>query len=455
MWHRELTARYKHYVPLRGHDEFTAEDIFNYGIEGTYYSSPLKTAKGRKSRADDPFAYIEQMAYTAIAFANENMLKQGLLRISKYQDTRGLMSADSTWYVDTGHVDADGNPVWEVKYPEHDNNPATYDANIARFKQEMMDKYAKGEARQAGAKFDLNGLFIKRSQKAEHEVTVFENGVEHTIYINADPSVARSINGADRKFGFGGWDVSYGRGADGKWHIRLNDNEKTGDLPHSIRLSIPGFTRWKAANTTARNPAFMAPNMVRDFGQAISTLPAKEGFAYAGAFSKNMPIATAAITRYFRGKVDYAGNKYDRYVLEFIMNGGQTVITHVIEIERTKKDISKRLDKLVKQKEKAKTTKKRQDNVILGSLQMLADISENSCRLATYFTSREMGRDVQRSVSDAKEVTVNFNRQGDGDWGAAYFRQLYMFANANIQGLATLGRLTKKNPKGMASACVS
>jgi len=39
---------------------------------------------------------------------------------------------------------------------------------------------------------------------------------------------------------------------------------------------------------------------------------------------------------------------------------------------------------------------------------------ENCARFAAYLTSREMGRTVERSIYDAKEISVNFNKKGSG-----------------------------------------
>jgi hypothetical protein len=84
----------------------------------------------------------------------------------------------------------------------------------------------------------------------------------------------------------------------------------------------------------------------------------------------------------------------------------------------------------------------------------LNEWTENNARFAAYVTSREMGRSIQRSVSDAKEVTVNFNRKGGGGYGAAEVRAMYAFVNVGIQGLQQHIHNWKIHPVRMSIAVV-
>lgn len=89
---------------------------------------------------------------------------------------------------------------------------------------------------------------------------------------------------------------------------------------------------------------------------------------------------------------------------------------------------------------------------------------ENEARFAAYITSRQLGRSIDRSIYDAKEISVNFNKKGAGGathgltgqtWlgnaGSAtswFGRNMFAFWNAAIQGSANLGRGIKRNPAG-------
>ena len=52
----------------------------------------------------------------------------------------------------------------------------------------------------------------------------------------------------------------------------------------------------------------------------------------------------------------------------------------------------------------------------------------------------------RRSIYDAKEITVNFNKKGSGGLGAKYMNFAYIFFNAAIQSVANFGKLMAKHP---------
>ena len=63
---------------------------------------------------------------------------------------------------------------------------------------------------------------------------------------------------------------------------------------------------------------------------------------------------------------------------------------------------------------------------------------------------QERGKSILQSVSDAKEITVNFNRSGSGALGASFFKAYYLFYGARGTGSQFwLGfpKIAKKNPK--------
>ncbi|MBQ9077394.1 MAG: hypothetical protein IJY31_06080 [Muribaculaceae bacterium] len=82
----------------------------------------------------------------------------------------------------------------------------------------------------------------------------------------------------------------------------------------------------------------------------------------------------------------------------------------------------------------------------MDGLEFLNRGTEDVARFATYMTSRQKGRSVARSINDAKEVTLNFNRKGSGEYGAKWMRFLYVFFNACMQSISNAGRLVKNNP---------
>ncbi len=58
--YQEIAGMYDYYIPLQGFAETVAEDEYAYlGSDGSAgYGTPIRTARGRKSKADDPIATI-------------------------------------------------------------------------------------------------------------------------------------------------------------------------------------------------------------------------------------------------------------------------------------------------------------------------------------------------------------------------------------------------------------
>lgn len=399
----DLKSRYDYYVPLRGHDAEVAEDRWDYSPDmGTYFVAPLLKAKGRKTRSESPFAYIASMAQSAINSANRNILNQTILRLALKDKTK-LLDVNRAWYEKTG--EQDGKPVYEVRSPEYNENPETYRKNIEEFEERMAKLAEAGLAVQSGKKLDIGGLFIKRKQADQHEVHVYQNGTEYVVYVNANPAVARAINGSNAK-----------------------DMHK--DLRFFARVS-----RQMAANFTTRNPLFVASNFSRDYIFASSILLVKEDAKYALQFQRNMIPSADALQRYVRGKADL-NKQQDRYLNEYILNGAKTGFSHILELQK----VQKQIERDIKKGEGRNVFR-----YLLDGLEGMNEFAENLSRLSVYITSREQGRSITQSVSDAKEVTVNFNRNGTGGYGAAWFRSLYLFVNAAIQALSNFAKVAQKN----------
>lgn len=409
----ELTARYEYYIPLRGHDAEVAEDRWDYAPNmGTYFVAPLIKAKGRKTRSESPFAFIFSMAQTSINSSNRNVLNQTILRLAN-QDKTGLFGVNKAWYVQTG-LDEEGKPIYEVQSPTYSEDAEQYSRNIEEFEARMEKLKEEGLAIQSGSKLNIGGLFIKRNQSEQHDVHVYQNGTEYVVHINANPAVARAITG---------------------------DNAK--DLHKDLRF-IARTSRQMAANFTTRNPIFVLSNFSRDYIFASSILPVKEDAKYALQFQRNMPKAAGALQRYIRGKSDLS-KQQDRYVIEYIMNGAKTGFSHIVELQR----IQKQIEREIKKGDKTNAFR-----TLLSALESCNEFAENLSRLSVYITSREQRRSIVQSVSDAKEVTVNFNRNGAGGWGAAWFRSLYLFVNAGIQALSNISKVAQKN-KGKTAVLMS
>lgn len=423
----ELTGRYQYYVPLRGHDKETAEDRWDYTPDmGTYFTAPLLKAEGRRSRAESPFAYVAQMAHSAIAQGNKNTLKQSILRLAQ-KDNGGLMSATKTWKVNIGTAD---NPIWEQQSAPYSEDVDTYLNNQRIFEERMQELKNDGMAYQGRTRLNIGDLFIKQRQAEQHEIQVYQNGISHTVYINANPAIARAINGANRK------DVSQNLGF------------------------IANVTRSMAANFTTRNPLFIMTNFSRDYIFSSTMLLAKETPKFAGQFQMNIPKALGALQRYERGKVNL-NNKSDRYLYEYLINGGKTGFSHIFELDRVAKSLEREA------KKGGSKNLKDHGIAVLNVIDTFNEIAENTTRLSAYITSRENGRNITDSVSDAKNITVNFNQKGAGSSvgknsfeqfifsASGWVRPLYLFTNAAVQALSNVLKVTAKHPIKMASIIAS
>jgi len=408
----DIVNRFKYYIPLRGFDKDIAEDKYDYSPDmGTHFVAPLIKAKGRISRPETPFAYIFSMNHSAITEGNKNNLNQIWVRLAR-QDKSGLLILKQSWYKKTGETE-NGLPIWEQQSPEWNANPEQYDLNIQKFEADMQELAEKKEAIQKRGKLNI-GLFVKPKQAKQHEIHVYENGTEHVVYINANPKIARAINGDNR--------VEAGAFFDG--------------------LSV--VNRWMAANFTSRNPLFMVTNFERDITFATTTLGVKEGIIYQANFLKNVPVAVKAITNMMIGTGNVQ-NKYDQYAEEFVMNGGKTGYTHIVEI----KSVQKRIENEIKK------GKINEPSVVFRLFELGNSVAENTTRLATYITSREAGRSIYEAVSNAKEVTVNFNTKGSGALGADEMRKSFLFFNVAIQALSNILKTTKEHPWRMAGLLAS
>lgn len=322
----------------------------------------------------------------------------------------------------------------------------------------------------------------------QHEVEVFDNGMKH-VMVFADPRIAEALNGMDMY-----WNVS----AFGKKLFSLEQGTAS-----VLSRAIGRPTRWLTQNFTAKNPAFIPVNWIRDYSYAITshiirdanwglvphTPEAKQEKGDIVGFVKNTPVAARAIHRYQQNKwnpvedeaeqvtlADAAGRaafitKYgkkryeDTMYMIWMKGGGETGYVHMKTPDQLKLDAIKDLNKLLgrrakgdysKGKVKAAATDVKSSIEMIGekayinavlkhsghALNYLANMSENMSRFATFMASVEDNKTFGQAVMDSKNITTNFNRRGRA---TAFIAPLYGFVNANIQGGHNLLHLAKHN----------
>lgn len=406
-----VRGMFENYVPLRGFDETIASDVFEYfNEEGNGFNSPLRSAKGRRSRADSPFAYIVSLVESSIVGGNKNLMKLHLFRAAqKYPSD--LMTVSRAWFREVGK-DAEGNPLYETLLPIYDSDPAQYRQNVEAFDREMAKLAAEEKVFKGRDRLKV-GYRLLNEEPQEHVVRCCLNGEPFHVLIHGNPRAAQAVEG-------------------------LNDEER---IDHKVLNAIRWMNRQMAANFTTRNPAFVLSNLTRDIIFSITTLSVKEGRKYRNRFVRNIYPASGAIRRYLQGKPD-KGSRTDVLFEEFLKNGGETGYTALYNIERFKKMIDQAVVE-TKRNRVVKAGMKVIDFFAAGNRW-----AEDLSRFSVYVTSREMGRSVLESVHDAKEVTVNFNKKGSGALGAQVFKSLYLFFNAAVQSMSNFYQLYRKNPQG-------
>lgn len=420
--YEKVRGMFDHYIPLRGWDADVAENEYDYLSSNRLMLSPaLKKAAGRKSVADDPIATIGNMAESAIIQGNRNLMKQKFLNFVLNNPT-SLTSVNEQWYVKDP-----ATGTWEPRNP-YIPEDATADevADIVeRFEADMEAERAAGNATKKRGGLNL-GKHATKYQGQEHVVRVKRNGKEYCIYINGNPRAAQALNGMTNP------DVAKGRLYEGAQAVK----------------------HFMARMFTSQNPAFILTNLCRDVIFAGTAVPVKEDAAYAKKYHANILSALAKfkvvnlVHKFEKGTLD-TGNEMERYFDEFTRNGGETGFTQLNTVEDFKRDMQKYLKE---SKGEISSMPKKIWRGIWDSVEFMNRCAEDTTRFIVYMTSRQMGRSVARSVHDAKEITVNFNKKGSGEMGQIVMNFAYIFFNATVQSVANFGKMMYHHPGKTAAA---
>ena len=387
--YNDISSMYTNYIPMRGFDQTTSADAYAYLTHGdSAFNAPIKTAKGRSSKADNPIAYMQAMAESAIMQGNRNVLvKQKMLNFVRNHPS-DLASVSDVWLQYDSVADE-----WKPVFP--DNIGANDSASVVAKKMEAFEDKMKQMAekhpdlvQRSNEAPDIPYKVVEKGQLNEHQVLVKQNGKSYIITVNGSPRAAQAANG-----------------------LTNPDTDLTGAVG-KVFEGAEALNRQLSSLYTTLNPDFIGSNYVRDALYSNTMVYVKEGAKYGGSFNLNFakynPAEMANLyARYNKGSLD-TSNETHRLFLEFMQNGGETGFVNLKQIEKRKSEIAKAI--------------KRDGRIsaaqIWGGLNDAVDFAnravENSARFAAYVTSRKSGRSVGRSVYDAKEISVNFNRKGSG-----------------------------------------
>lgn len=415
---------YGHYIPLRGWDGTTADQVWDYvgGGKGSF-NQTLKTAHGRTSIADDPIAYIENMAESGILLNNKNWVKQHLMLLAQNHPT-SLLTLSKAWYVKS--TDANGNEEWIPATPQITSqmNSNQVKATIDAFEKKMEQMAVTGDATQK--RDGLNIAYPQtHSEEREHEVRVMKDGEEYVIYVNGDPQLAQAMNNTRAH------------------RVREIQSGK-------LDRAAAWLGRKMAAAYTSLSPLFIPSNYFRDLTMTLASTAIREDGRYNYLLRKNMATSWNLgfmLRDYQNGKLREKvsnGNATakEQMFYDFMMNGGETGFVSSLDVE----DLKKKFKNDLKDLDRWKANPVKVGHTIMDSIEFLNRMIEDSNRFAVYMTSIQYGRSIDEAVNDAKDVTLNFNRKGTGEYGWQMIRNLYLFINPAVQSLQTLGALAKHHP---------
>ena len=415
---------YSHYIPLRGWDGTTADQVWDYigGGKGAF-NQTLKKAHGRTSIADDPIAYIENMAESGILLNNKNWVKQHLMLLAQNHPT-SLLTLSKAWYVKS--VDDNGNEEWIPATPQITSQ---MDSNQVKAAIDAFEKKMEKMAQTGDATQQRDGLNIAypqtHSEEREHEVRVMKDGEEYVIYVNGDPQLAQAMNNTRAH------------------RVREIQSGK-------LDRAAAWLGRKMAAAYTSLSPLFIPSNYFRDLTMTLASTAIREDAKYNYLLRKNLATSWNLgfmLRDYQNGKLrDKVSNgnatPKEQMFYDFMMNGGETGFVSSLDVE----DLKKKFKNDLKDLDRWKTNPVKVGHTIMDSIEFLNRMIEDSNRFAIYMTSIQYGRSIDEAVNDAKDVTLNFNRKGTGEYGWQMVRNLYLFINPAVQSLQTLGALAKHHP---------
>lgn len=430
--YEKASGMWEYFVPLRGFDVGTAKDEYNYDLNGITLFTDFKVEPtlGRTRRSVSPLAWTEQMAHITIQQKNKNLLNQSLRRLASVSTAR----KDNIMFLSKQYKEPDiienGKVVREgalINPPAHTGNPTEDRAAFERWEASMKEGVKNGTIEVVEHSNVNFGMIVPKGAVKQHVVRVYEGGRPVDIIFNTSPSVPRAINGLNNKT------------------VVLND---------WFSRQVKAGTRLMAQTMTTYNPAFVGKNFMRDYLFANTMLMGKEDRTYRANFNKNIVKAHSVMYDYVKGKslLGWAAgdkgsvrdNEYGRWLTEFVMNGGKTGFSQMFKFEKMSSDFKK-------QTERGDKTIHYGINDYIHFIEAMNDYAENITRFSAYCASRQAGRSIERSISDAKELTINFNRKGidGGVWGE--IRSLCAFSNASIQALVVFSRGVRANPKRMGA----
>lgn len=447
-----IRSMYDNYIPLRGFDEKTSDEVYAYLSEKhSAFNAPIKTARGRKSKADDPLANMMTMAESAIMQGNRNVLvKQRFLNFVLNHPS-DLVSVSDLWlrYDD---VTGEWHPVNTgdvagTERIEEDDSPSEVARKMEDFEQ-AMSQLAESDPDHFVRQKEHPSIpyrVVEGRDLRQHQVLVKRNGKDFILTINGNPRAAQALNGQTNP-----------------------DNDVSGSIGKLLGV-VGDVNRTLSMLYTTLQPDFVASNFLRDTLYANTMVWAKETPRYAARFNKNYALTKRVmhlLGKYRKGTLNM-GNETEKMFYQFMKHGGETGFFRMADIDQHKEEVDRVLKGL---NEKIPARKIRK--YLTEWIGEIGRGIEMRARFAAFITSRQEGRSIDRSVWDAKEISVNFNKKGAGDKflgengqtrignAAAGIsglgRGMFIFWNAALQGtFGNFGKYATRHPGKMAAVAAT
>ncbi len=471
--------RYEFYVPLRGFDETTAQDEYDYLDEVRGDSSnPVIAAQGRRSMAANPFANIMNVGYRSITAGNRNEALQAYWDLATRADVSEFLVPSKSWRIGDvtsteatyirGRLAGIAQVVGvkgEQLVPDIPDNATTEQVSqiMRDFEEAMKELKRNGYVTQkSNVARDFPYRIINSSQLKSHTTKIYVNGEARTVTITANPRVAQALSG------------------------KLNPDSRTLGIVRRVQSFMQGAL-------TSVNLLFSIANLVRDTLHAnrrafimenpkyFLKFTAKQKFMIGNAYNWGKMLrllmryenSQGRTGRYYSAKMGIWGeldesNPVERRFKRFMELGGATGFT----FSRSQRENLQYLAEMANNPQGKKLPNAFSPAGFFDVVSALSEASELVNRYAAYETSLEMGRSEISAIRDAKEITLNFNRKGAGfktynaDRGkggkvaerakyslvnglaamSQFGRDNVIFWNASIQGVYQVREMFKKSP---------
>lgn len=392
------------YVPLRGFDEDTASDLYDYINTGVAPSGKSETAfakeaVGRITKPGSPFQHIGAMhdAYAHAAFMNDafNALYE---IINNRGIDQKLATISKMWYV--RETDEYGNERWVPSYPDIPEEATTEEvASIVKeWSAKMRELQKDGDATQNKATLDLHGAVVyidKSRQIPQHVIRGRRAGREYMIIVNSSPRAVASFMGKNKNLKARG--------------------EFMGMYGKFLRT-------WSALNTSARFAFGLGTNLQRDIESAVVYSGVMMPKDFRKEFAKNLAKSIIEMPFLYYGN-NAKGLAEDRKLFElYKKEGGPTGFAYIQNCNEYDKYLYRQLESDTNAIPEVMQKAKMIGRTAIGIIEAMEQVS----RFAAFKAGIKTGMSVADAATIAKEITVNFNKRGSlervsfADAGNAY-----------------------------------